>query len=235
MESNERDYGSLENYEQAASSCTEQTAEDKEMPTCYYQYLHNHSQSQFTTDKHFREISSRHFQPENEVVGCENDQEIVDDGQPPLKKFRRPDQHKPVHGTNEETFFPLHGEYTPWPSRLPSPDCTYSDHFVTGARAYSTSDEITARDQSFWSEYQLVPRSLGDSSECSELPADLYTVSDGEEDFFVEIRKHMHSTSGRRNGICEELDADLKTVREQNGTNFDLSEISDQLQLLNSD
>lgn len=210
-----------------ALSFTELATDKEVIPTCYYHpglYDHEHGRD-------FGEMSDRDFQADSESLNCEIDQEILNNEEPATKKFRHPDKHKTTIGIVEGTLFPILVNDKLPHSRPASPNCAYSDHFVTRPRTYAISGEIMVDHQSFRSEDKRAPRSPEECCMDMQLPPEVCSASDEtREDFYVKNRKY--TTSGRRHAICEELDTGVKTVRERSETLFDLREISDQLEPL---
>ena len=182
-----------------------------------YQRLCDHGQPLLKTKNGFdaRQLErGQNFRPKSE--------DILNNGQPAIKYPRHLDQHITTDGPMEETFYSTlldGGDYHR--SRPPSPECAYSDHYVTKARAYLDSGDIAADNQSLCSEEKLVPRSLVDCS------TDFETTR---ENFLVNIRKYFES--GRRNAVFGKLDIDVNAARGRSETDFNLRKISDQMELL---
>lgn len=167
----------------------------------------------------YSEMNSADVQRESE--------DDMKDGQPAFKKFRHPNQqgHSTEIVKGSYDFPSQHGG--DWQRfKYTRPESIYSDNVIPRAHMFLDSNEIAAHfGQPFWFDHDETQIS------CTALPRYTALSEEGERNFVRKIRRYFEN--GRRNALCdEEIGVRVKTEPMGRETDGNLTEISDQMELL---
>ena len=187
---------------QAASRSTEQDGTEQTPSGC-----HSFLQSQFNgTDNTVFVEAEQGFQPVSDRLFAGHNSYQAN-GQPAIKKFRRPELDETNDGEKEKEETLFSDDNAVWliqcvPTRPQSPDCACVDPQFQAA----SLGLPVAHEQSFW-------------SQDFALPAECVTISGV-------------ARGRRRHAICEELDTTGRLQRNRSEESFNLGNISDELDIL---